>query len=65
MSVFTFAEAIGQRTRLQNEELDFLLKEHKINENEAFKIMQTMGFSLGRTIQNQNEFWKVENEEDI
>jgi len=57
MSIFTFAEAIGQRTKIQDEELDFLLKEHKVNEGEAFKIMQTMGFSIGKTSQYQNEFW--------
>ena len=44
MSVFTFAEAIGQRTGIQDEEFDFLLKEHQISEDEAFKIIQTMGF---------------------
>lgn len=57
MSISTFAETIGQRTRIQDEELDFLLKEHQISEDEAFKIMQTMGFSLGKTSKYQNEFW--------
>ena len=43
MSIFTFAETIGNRTSLTKEELDFLLKEHQINEDEALKIIQTMG----------------------
>ena len=44
MSVFTFAETIGNRTNLTKEELNFLIKEHQINEDEALKIMRTMGF---------------------
>lgn len=57
MSAFTFADTIGRRTHISAEELEFLLKDHNIEEKQAFKIMQAMGFKIGKTINMEDEFW--------
>jgi len=60
MSVFTFSEAIGYRTRISDEELTFLIRDHNITEDEAIKILAAMKFDKGLTDDMQNEFWSPE-----
>ncbi len=43
MSVFTFADEIGNRKYISKDEINFLIKTHNVSEGEAIKILQTLG----------------------